>query len=109
MKKILLASSAFFLVLTALPFGTFAAETNAITGIKSPIVSTKKIRDITPLTPAEARALTAKLNKEHNEKAFDKKFNARARAAAAKHAKLVKKKIPVKKAVTKKQVVKSKK
>ena len=106
MKKIaIFAFPVLFFCLALLPHGVFAA-TESLSDVQTaatPVVTPTKVKDVTPLTAAEAKALTAKLNKEHNEKAFDKRFNAKAKVAAAKHAKIVQKKVTTKKVVAKKR------
>ncbi|MEK7451814.1 MAG: hypothetical protein AAB664_00590 [Patescibacteria group bacterium] len=105
MKKITLSTLfIFFLLSVCIPLTALAA-TQEITDAASSTpktIPTKKIKDTTLLSPAEAKAVTAKLNKEHNNKAFEKKLKAKQRIAATKQSKQLKKKIPVKKIIPKK-------
>jgi len=75
MNKMRFIISSMLITSTLLPVSVFAATKN-----------------IEPLTPSQAEATTKLLNKEHNEKAFDKQYNKKLKAKETARAEKQKKK-----------------
>ncbi len=104
MNKFLVVFPVLFLSLIILPHTVFGATVpappNGIIKTASGIVV--KNTDQTPLTAAQAKALSAAMNKVHNEKAVDRKIRAQRAVMTAKH------KAALKKSAKKKVVVKKK-
>ena len=111
MKKFFVVLPVLFLSVIILPKHVFAAAVvpapaNGVVMTASGVVI--KTTDQTPLTAAQSQALSAAMNKAHNEKAIDKKLNAQIAKLNAKHKAAVKK-VAKKKVVVKKKIVAKKK
>ena len=112
MKKFLVVLPVLILSPIIFPQMSFAATAvvpnNGVVMTASGVVA--KVVDKTPLTAAESQALSAAMNKVHNEKAVDRKIRAQRAVMTAKHKaalkKAAKKKVVVKKAATKKKITK---
>ena len=106
MKKFLVVLPVLFLSILILPKHVFAATvvpapSNGVVMTASGVVI--KTTDTTPLTAAQAQALSVAMNKAHNEKAEDRKIHAQAAALAVKHRVATKKKAAAKKKVVAKK------